>query len=95
MFSNLVLGSLGGAFFLVGLALTALKLFALVDALVRPQRVWRAAVPQTKAFWAAILAVAVLLPGIGLLGMAALVAAIVYLVDVRPKLRAASSGRPW
>ena len=37
--------------------------------------------------WVAILAVALLLGGIGFLGVIALVATILYLVDVRPKLK--------
>jgi hypothetical protein len=89
---SLVVGSFTGVFGLLSLAILGLKLFALVDAAVRPERVWRGAVQQSKTFWLVLLAVSVLLGGLGLLGIAALVATIVYLVDVRPRLLEAKGG---
>jgi hypothetical protein len=84
---TLIFGPFHGLLALVSVAIFALKLFALIDAAVRPQAAWRAAVSQSKNMWLAILAVALLLGGIGLLGVIALVATILYLVDVRPKLQ--------
>lgn len=87
MLETLILGPFNGLLSLVWVAIFALKLFALVDAAMRPQAAWQAAVSQTKVMWVAILAVALLLGGIGFLGVIALVATIFYLVDVRPKLK--------
>ncbi len=92
--ANFVLGPIEGLFGLLGLAMFLLKGFALVDAAVRPEPVWRAAVSQSKTFWLVLLVLAVLFRGLSILGLAALVAAIVYLVDVRPKLREVRGGRP-
>lgn len=79
----------------VGLGALALKLFALVDSCIRPGAAYVAAGKLTKPAWVAILAVAVLLTGasfLGLLGIAGTIAAIVYLVDVRPALRGLRPG---
>lgn len=75
---------------LVSLGLLALKVWALVDCLIRPAAAFELHGKLTKVIWAVILVLAVLFGGIGLLGIAGTVAAIVYLVDVRP----AVSGRP-
>ncbi len=69
------------------------KAFALVDALTRPAEAFPAAGKMTKVAWCAILGVALaaglLLRGsvIGLFSIAGLIAAILYLVDVRPAVR--------
>ena len=97
MLGNLVFGPIHGLLGLIGLVILAVKLFALVDAALRPQAAWRAAVPLSKAAWLGILGLSVLLGGLGLFGVAALVATILYLVDVRPKLQEARGrgGSPW
>jgi len=82
----------------LGLALLALKLWALVDACVRPAAAFQAAGKLTKLAWIAILAAAVLLGAasvLSLFGLVAVVAAIVYLVDVRPALRGLRPGGSW
>lgn len=89
---DFVLGPIEGLLGLLTLGLLVLKIFALVDAAVRPEPVWRAAVTQSKTFWLVLLVVAVLFNGLGILAIAGLVAAIVYLVDVRPKLREVQGG---
>ena len=89
---EVVVWSFSGAAGLLSLAILGLKIFALVDAAIRPERVWRAAVERSKTFWLVLLALSVLFGGLGLLGIAALVATIVYLVDVRPKLVEAKGG---
>ena len=82
----------------LGVGALALKLWALVDASVRPQAAYLAAGKLNKIAWVAILAAAVLLGGgsvLGLFGLLGLVAAIVYLVDVRPAVRELRPGGPW
>jgi hypothetical protein len=71
----------------VGLALLAVKLWALVDAVIRPAPAFVAAEKLTKTAWLWILglafAVDILLPSMFLM-LAGTVAAFVYLLDVRP-----------
>ncbi len=76
---------------LVYLALTGVKLWALVDAVLRPSQAFLAADKLTKTGWLWILgltfAAHILFPQlIGLLSFAGIVAAFVYLLDVRPAL---------
>ena len=82
----------------LGLVVLGLKLWALVDACLRPDAAFRAAGKLNKLAWIAILAAAVLLGGgnvLGLLGLVGTIAAIVYLVDVRPAVRSMRPGGPW
>ena len=82
----------------LGLAVLALKIWALVDACIRPAAAFPAAGKLTKPIWVLILVAAVLLSGLSVLslfGLVAVVAAIVYLVDVRPALRGLRHGGPW
>jgi hypothetical protein len=78
------------------LALTA---WAFVDALIRPAAGFVAAGKLTKPGWAAItgLAIAVIwfFGPMSFLGLPAIVAAIVYLVDVRPAVRGLRRGNSW
>lgn len=74
-----------------GLALTSLGLkgYAFIDAIRRPSEAFPYAGKKTKQIWLAITGVAlavnvVILNPLGLLNIAGVVAAIVYLVDVRP-----------
>ena len=82
----------------LSLGALVLKVWALVDACIRPGAAFEAAGKLSKPVWIAILAVAVLLTGgdfMGILGLVAVVAAIVYLVDVRPAVRSLRPGGPW
>lgn len=82
----------------LGVALLALKIWALVDACLRPGAAFPAAGKLTKLIWVAILVVAVLLSGLSVLslfGLVGTVAAVVYLVDVRPAVRGLRPGGPW
>ena len=85
----------------LGLGAFALKAWALIDAATRPAAAFPAAGKLTKVIWTAILAVAVvfdLLLGfgvLGLFGLLGLIAAIVYLVDVRPAVREVRPGGSW
>ena len=79
--------------FFAALGLTA---WALVDALVRPAAGYVAAGKLTKPGWSAILGLSllvILLMGpMSFLGLPAVIASIVYLVDVRPAVRGLSRG---
>lgn len=73
------------------LALLALKVWALVDALLRPAEAYVATGKMTKPAWLLILGLAVgaalVFPSVfGLLGILGIVAALVYVLDVRPAL---------
>lgn len=80
---------------LLGYAALGLKVYALVDACIRPTAAFPAAGKLTKLAWIAILAAAVLLGGtdvLGLFGLLGIVATIVYLVDVRPAVKELRGG---
>lgn len=71
--------------------LLAIKIFAFVDALVRPAEAYVAAGKLTKPGWLLILglllvASVVLSSAFGLLSLVSIVATFVYLLDVRPAL---------
>jgi len=84
------LSSVFGVILLVALVI---QIYALVDASMCPASAYLAAGKLTKNAWVTILAVAlvvVLMAGwFGTFGLAAIVATIVYFVDVRPALRRA------
>ena len=78
----------------------ALALWALVDAVVRPASAYVAAGKLSKPAWLGITGVAALLlfvlGPLSFLGLPAVVAAVVYLVDVRPAVRSLKPGNnPW
>ena len=71
------------------LALVALELWALIDALMRPAPAYVAAEKLTKQAWLLILGLAVastVLLGALILMLASVVATFVYLLDVKPAL---------
>jgi Protein of unknown function (DUF2516) len=74
----------------------ALAAWALVDALIRPAQAYVAAGKLTKPAWAGIttlaLVVAYFLSLNSFLWLPAVIASVLYLVDVRPKLRALRRG---
>ncbi len=85
---------------LLNVVLLGLAVWAFADAVVRPAAAFPAAGKLTKPAWLAITGVCVglCLLGAGLLGLiggAIAVAVIVYLVDVRPAVRAMRPGGPW
>ena len=77
----------------------ALVAWAFVDALVRPADGYVAAGKLTKPAWVAITALAgvvlYFMGPISFLGLPAVVAAVVYLVDVRPAVRGLRRGNSW
>ena len=83
-----MLGPLHGIFLLISLAMLVVKLFAFIDAAIRPQRGFVSEGKQTKQFWLIVLGLAVLVTYVGLFTIIGFVAALVYLLDVRPAVRA-------
>jgi hypothetical protein len=77
----------------------ALTLWAFVDSLVRPAAGFVAAGKLTKPGWAAItgisIAVIYFFGPMSFLGLPAIIAAVVYLVDVRPAVRGLRRGNSW
>ncbi|SDS14179.1 DUF2516 family protein [Paraoerskovia marina] len=80
---------------LLSVAILAIAVFALVDCLRRPAEAFTSERKLTKPIWTGILAVVAALAfiavpplrmNLGFLNLIAAVAAIVYLVDVRPRL---------
>jgi len=87
-------------FWWLATAVIGYKVFAFVDAAIRREDAYRAADKKTKGFWLIVLGLALgadLLfganPVTGLLTLAGLVAAIVYVVDVRPAIKLLTDGR--
>jgi hypothetical protein len=78
----------------------ALALWAFVDALIRPAAGFVAAGKLTKPGWAAITGLAAVIiywqqSPMTILGLPAVIAAVVYLVDVRPAVRGLRRGNSW
>ena len=77
-------------------AVLALSGWALIDALIRPASAFVAAGKLTKPAWGAITALALVItyfmPVLSFLWLPAVIAAIVYLVDVRPAIRGMRRG---
>jgi hypothetical protein len=97
---SVLLLPLTGALLVINLAIFVVKVWALVDAAIRPEAAYVASGKQTKTFWLVVLAVAVLSGFLGFLSIIGLVAALVYIVDVRPRVRAYRGGSsgpygPW
>lgn len=101
-------GSLQGMVYTaLAVAVFIVELWALIDALRRPAGAFDAAGKRTKAFWTVILGAAAAvgflgLPApfgvgfsspLGLVGIAAVIAAGIYLADVRPAVRGHGGGR--
>ena len=90
----------GLVFLLLYFAAQALTVWAFVDALVRPAGGFVATGKLTKPAWVAITGLAAVIlyltkNPIALLGLPAVIAAVVYLVDVRPAVRGLHRGNGW
>jgi hypothetical protein len=98
-------------FWILALAAFVVEAWAFVDALRHPKSAYVAASKQTKPLWLVILGVALVI-GLGgavgdldlpanFLPIVAFVAAAIYLVDVRPKIKLVKPGQrqgpygPW
>lgn len=87
---NLLLAPLTVAALIIRVAFVAVVLWALIDAAVRPTRAYALAGKWSKQGWLIVLGVGALVVcvfGGSFLGIAALIASIVYLVDVRPAVK--------
>jgi hypothetical protein len=77
----------------------ALTLWAFVDALIRPANGFVAMGKLTKPAWLGITALAAvlvyLMGPMTLFGLPAVIAAVVYLADVRPAVRGLRRGNSW
>jgi hypothetical protein len=90
-------------FEILALAAFVAEVWAFVDALRRPAAAFVASAKQTRPLWLIILGVASVIglftcavsrgfSAVGILSIAAFVAAAIYLTDVRPKVRGYKSG---
>ncbi len=90
-------------FEVLAIAAFVAEAWAFIDALRRPTPAFVSAGKQTKPLWLIILGVAVVIglytcvyaggaSAVGILSIAAFVAAAIYLTDVRPKVRGISGG---
>jgi len=77
---------LHGAFLVIFFGIVLVKLFALIDASTRPAAAFTYHDKKTKQFWLLVLALALVTSYFGFLSIIGLVAALVYLVDVRPAI---------
>jgi len=87
---NLLLAPLTVAFIIVRIVMLAVVLWALIDAATRPTQAFALAGKWSKQGWLILLGVGSLVVfalGAGFLGIAGVIAAIVYLVDVRPAVK--------
>ncbi|GJF29705.1 membrane protein [Kitasatospora sp. NE20-6] len=98
--SDILLFDYLNPFWWLAMAIIGFKLFALVDAALRRDDAYRAADKKTKGFWLIVLGLALgldLLLGAYVLSnfltLIGLVAAIVYMVDVRPAIKQLTDGR--
>jgi hypothetical protein len=82
-----VLAPITGVFLLVYVVALAITIWALVDAAIRPASVFVAADKRTKQFWLIVLIVAAIAAYIRVFTFIAIIAALVYLLDVRPAVR--------
>ena len=91
-----LVGDFSDVLFLVTLALTAFGVFAFIDASLRPAQAYVAAGKLTKPAWLAIVGISTfvlyIFGFISFFGIPALVAVIVYFVDVRPAVRNVTGG---
>ncbi|MFB6849366.1 DUF2516 family protein [Streptomyces sp. NPDC056373] len=92
----MLLQGFAGLMWLLSMALIVFSGFALFDAAVRREDAYRAADKKTKPFWLIILGIAfvvnLLFPILSFLPIIGLIATIVYMVDVRPAIRALPGG---
>ena len=88
--------ALGWFFEALAVAAFGFEVFAFIDAIRRPSQAFIAASKQTKPLWLVITGVATAIglgtaaygnSPIGILAVAAFVAAAIYLTDVRPKIK--------
>ncbi len=78
-------------FLVIDLAMLAVKIFAFIDSVLHTPEEYRAAMKWNKWGWVIVLGIAVALTfwplGLGIVNIALLIAALVYLADVRPAIK--------
>jgi hypothetical protein len=86
----------------LGVLFAVVKVWAFIDVLRRPEAGFPAIGRINKMFWLIVLGIAAVtgigfwfIPPIGLIGIAGLIAALVYLFDVRPRLIEIGGGSRW
>ncbi|MEU0127500.1 MULTISPECIES: DUF2516 family protein [unclassified Streptomyces] len=92
----MLLEAFGSVLQLLYLAMLVLAVVALVFAVTAREDAYRAADKQKKSFWLIILGITVfvnLVIPILFLQIAGVIASIVFMVDVRPAIKAVSGGR--
>ncbi len=84
----------------LGLLFAVIKVWAFIDCVRRPAQAFPAIGRLNKPFWMIITGIAALsglaftyIPAVSLLGIAGIIAALVYLFDVRPRLTEITGGR--
>lgn len=101
LFGSGALAPLGYFFLALALAAFVVEAWAFIDAISRPKQAFVAASKQTKPIWLLILGVGFVIglytaayggSPVGFLTVAAFVAAAIYMVDVRPKVREIGKG---
>jgi Protein of unknown function (DUF2516) len=84
---------------LLELVCLVVAVWALIDCAIRATAAFPAAGKLTKPAWLAITGVAavmqLLTPALSIFGIVAIVASIVYLVDVRPAVKEIQGGGRW
>lgn len=85
-----------GLLAIIRLGCLALSVWAVIDCVIRGKQAFLVAEKLSKPVWLAITGAALLVTGFlgffSFLGIAAVIASIVYLVDVRPAVREISNG---
>lgn len=95
---NLVASVQGVVLLILGVGSIVLTAFAAIDAVRQQTSLFPAVGRQTKVFWVAILAVAFLVSivslgnALSLFNVIGVIAAAIYLADVRPKIKQISGG---
>ena len=89
---GILLFPLTAAFLVIRLAIAIVCVAAFVDCVRRPERAFAITGKQTKQIWMAITGAAALFALLGFFALIALVAAIVYFIDVRPQVRQVPRG---
>ena len=95
-YAGRVFGASNALLQLVGYAVLAMQAWSFIDCAIRPTQAFPVAGKLTKPAWLAIsgvaLAIGLLFGALSFFGLAAIVASVVYLVDVRPAVREVQNG---
>lgn len=87
-----LLSPLNGVFLIVHVVVLVVIVYAAIDSFLHTDAAYRAAGKLHKTAWVTILIVAFAISLAGFLSVVGLIAALVYLLDVRPAVRGISGG---